>query len=135
MVESPTYYHSLSPVLRSLKEFDMENFPLQREIIYARETSDLPDYLKQAETVNTKPIYKANVRSGLREFSEDISKGEMNFRRFLEVLNIDSSTSLEESQCKALKQALMNRLAIIQGRNIAFSLCLRMRLTTKDRWL
>ncbi|XP_028413034.1 NFX1-type zinc finger-containing protein 1-like [Dendronephthya gigantea] len=115
MVESPTYYHSMSPILRSLKDFEMENFPLQREIIYARETPGLPDYLKQAETVNTKAIYKAHVRNGLREIYDDITKGEMNFRKFIEVLNIDSSTSLEASQCLALKQALMNRLAIIQG--------------------
>ena len=47
MVESPTYYHSLSPVLRSLKEFDMENFPLQEEVVYAKPT-ELPDYLKEA---------------------------------------------------------------------------------------
>ena len=47
MVESPTYYHSLSPVLRSLKEFDMESFPLQEEVVYARPT-ELPGYLKEA---------------------------------------------------------------------------------------
>ena len=48
MVESPTYYHSLSPVLQSLKEFDMENFPLKEEIIYARPALGLPGYLKKA---------------------------------------------------------------------------------------
>ena len=48
MVESPTYYHSLSPVLQSLKEFDMENFPLKEEIIYARPAIGLPGYLKKA---------------------------------------------------------------------------------------
>ena len=117
MVESPTYYHSLSPVLRSLKEFDMENFPLQQEVIYARSTPDSPDYLKQAKTVNTRPIYKSDPKSRLRDWQSgnDISKGEMDFQRFLEVFNIYSSTSLEASQCGALKQALMSRLAIIQG--------------------
>ena len=48
MVESPTYYHSLSPVLRSLKEFDMEDFPLQEEVIYARAAREIPDYLRGA---------------------------------------------------------------------------------------
>ena len=48
MVESPTYYHSRSPILRSLKEFDMENFPLQKEIIYVSPTHELPEYLKKA---------------------------------------------------------------------------------------
>ena len=48
MVESPTYYHSLSLVIQSLKDFDMENFPLKEEIIYARPALGLPDYLKKA---------------------------------------------------------------------------------------
>ena len=52
MVESPNYYHSLSPILRSLKEFEMENFPLQNEIIYAKHSLDLPEYLKEA-TIET----------------------------------------------------------------------------------
>ena len=47
-MESPTYYHSLSPVLQSLKQFDMESFPLQEEIVYARHASELPSYLKKA---------------------------------------------------------------------------------------
>ena len=117
MVESPTYYHSLSPILRSLKEFDMENFPLQKEVIYAKPVPELPDYLKQAQTVNTRPIYKSDPRSKYRDLESagDISKGEMDFQRFLQVFNVHSSTSLEASQCVALKQALMNRLSIIQG--------------------
>ena len=119
MVESPTYYHSLSPVLRSLKDFDMENFPLQAEVIHARSARKLPDYLEQAQTVNTRPIYKSDPRDRLRDWESgnDISKGEMRFQRFLEVFTRHSSTSLEASQCEALKHALTNRLAIIQGMN------------------
>ena len=56
MVESPTYYHSLSPVLRSLKEFDMENVPLQKEIIYAETALELPKYLAEA-TFDTSAIF------------------------------------------------------------------------------
>ena len=48
MVESPTYFHSLSPILRSLKEFDVEDFALQPEIIYARHSREMPSYLKGA---------------------------------------------------------------------------------------
>ena len=124
MVESPTYYHSLSPILRSLKEFDMENFPLKAEIVHGRSPAQ-PDYIQQAETVNTSPIYQAD--SSKKRFwnlfvsPNDISDGEMDFQRFLEVFNVHSSTSLEASQCEALKQALVNRLAIIQGRNLMHS--------------
>ena len=119
MVESPTYYHSLSPVLRSLKEFDMENFPLNQEVIYARNSSQLPDYLQKAATVDTSTIYLEKPSQNSSWFSlispNDISNGTMEFSRFLEIFNVNSSTLLEPSQCQALKQALMNRLAIIQG--------------------
>ena len=126
MVESPTYYHSLSPVLRSLKEFDMENFPLQAEIIYADKTSRQPNYLQQADTVDTSPIYKKNPSKERIEdscmFPDDISDGTIEFARFFEVFNAHSSTSLEASQFEALKQALTNRLAIIQGEKTKTSL-------------
>ena len=124
MVESPTYYHSLSPVLRSLKEFDMENFPLQAEVVYARSTEQLPDYLQRAETLDTSSIYEESSSKPRFLFSlfslfspNDICNGRMEFKKFLEIFNSDSSTSLEASQCAALKHALKNRLAIIQGTN------------------
>ena len=121
MVESPTYYHSLSPVLRSLKEFDMENFPLQAEVIYGRSTEQLPDYLQRAETLDTSSIYKGSSSKPRFLFSmfshHDICNGRMEFKKFLEIFNLHSSTSLEASQCAALKHALKNRLAIIQGTN------------------
>ena len=115
MVESPTYYHSLSPVLRSLKEFDMENFPLLAEVIYATATAQLPDYLQQAETLDTSPIYKEKPCFFPMFSPNDICNGRMEFERFLEIFSLRTSTSLEASQCEALKHVLMNRLAIIQG--------------------
>ena len=101
----------------------MENFPLQQEVVHAQSTDDLPDYLKQAQTVNTRPIYKSHSRRLLRDWQSpnDITNGEMDFRRFLEVFNKHSSTCLEASQCEALKHALMNRLAIIQGKDMTIS--------------
>ena len=57
MVESPTYYHSLSPILRSLREFDMDNFPLQKEIVYAKPSQELPAYLKET-TLDTSIVLK-----------------------------------------------------------------------------
>jgi hypothetical protein len=60
MVESPKYYHSLSPILRSLKEFDMENFPLQKEIIYAEPALEQPRYLKEA-TFDASIIFSTSI--------------------------------------------------------------------------
>ena len=59
MVESPTYYHSLSPILKSLKEFDMENFPLQKEIVYTKASKKLPEYLREA-TFDTSVVFHEN---------------------------------------------------------------------------
>ena len=69
MVESPTYYHSLSPVLRSLKEFDMESFPLQEEVVYARPT-ELPGYLKEA-TFHTSIVCLIKKANTTKEVQED----------------------------------------------------------------
>ena len=95
----------------------MEHFPLEMEVVHAKSVPELPNYLKQAQTVNTRPIYKFDPTRMLRDrqYGSDISDGEMDFQRFLAVFNERSSTSLEESQCLALKQALMNRVSIIQG--------------------
>ncbi|XP_046847639.1 uncharacterized protein LOC124441242 [Xenia sp. Carnegie-2017] len=57
MVESPTYYHSLSPILKSLKEFDMENFSLQKEIVYTKASKKLPEYLREA-TLDTSVVFQ-----------------------------------------------------------------------------
>ena len=70
MVESPTYYHSLSPILRSLKEFDMENFPLQKEIIYVSPIRELPEYLKNA-TFDTSIVCLPKTTSNLKEAPGD----------------------------------------------------------------
>ena len=70
MVESPTYYHSLSPVLRSLKEFDMENFPLQAEVIYAQPAVEFPGYLKDA-TFEASIICSSQTTGTAKETQED----------------------------------------------------------------
>jgi hypothetical protein len=70
MVESPTYYHSLSPVLQSLKEFDMEIFPLQEEVIYAKAARELPDYLKEA-TFHTAIVCSSKKTRSTAEGSQE----------------------------------------------------------------
>lgn len=125
MVESPTYYHSLSPILRSLKDFDMENFPLRKEIVNATSSSELPEYLQQAESLDVSPIYKQKHSQSLYFYTpNDITNGRMDFERFLNVFDKYSSTTLEGSQCSALRLALTKRLAIIQGKFYVLSLSL-----------
>lgn len=112
MVESPTYYHAISPVLRSLKEFDMENFPFQQEIVKVKPLeSPCPRYIQEAETLDPTPVLT------LEEDNHSPSKSTKRMRvsEFLEIFNEDCKTPLEKSQCTALVHALQNRLAIIQG--------------------
>ena len=73
MVESPTYYHSLSPILKSLKEFDMENFPLQKEIVYTKASKKLPEYLREV-TLDTSVVYRDT--SNLDDDSEKMYSNE-----------------------------------------------------------
>ena len=103
MVESPTYYHAFNPVLRSLKAFNMENFPLQDEVVYAlpSPSQEMPRYLSEDRSLDIFPTTSIAKR--------------MEVRQFLETLKCDSNTALEESQCEALVHALKNKLAIIQG--------------------
>ena len=75
MVESPTYYHSLSPVLRSLKELDMENFPLQAEVIYAKPAQELPGYLKGATFETSIVCSSKNTSSTAEESQGDKPEG------------------------------------------------------------
>ena len=118
MVESPTYYHALDPVLQSLKRFNMENFPLQDDIIHAlpSPTQELPEYLSEAQSLDASIVSRLHH---LRYPGNYYSKNQMNVKDFLETLKSNSmKTPLEASQCEALTHALENKLAIIQGMTV-----------------
>ena len=118
MVESPTYYHALNPVLQSLKRFNMEIFPLKDKIIYALPSpvQELPKYLREAKSLD------ASIVSTLKSYPPDYfySGERVNVKEFLEILKSNSmKTPLEASQCEALIHALENKLAIIQGMQVS----------------
>ncbi|XP_046848078.1 NFX1-type zinc finger-containing protein 1-like [Xenia sp. Carnegie-2017] len=73
MVESPTYYHSLSPILKCLEEFDKENFSLQKKIVYTKASKKLPEYLREA-TLDTSVVYRET--SNLDDDSEKMYSNE-----------------------------------------------------------
>ena len=89
MVESPTYFNSLKPVLEAFQNFSMESFALKSELAYGKkakiETLRRPAYLNQ-DVVQAINKHISNVTSGL-----------------------------EKSQCAAFIHALTNKVAIIQG--------------------
>ena len=94
MVESPTYYHSLSPVLGSLKEFDMENFPLQAEVIYAKPAQELPGYLKDATFKTSIVCSSKNTSSTAKESQGDKPEGN------------NSSNTLETSEEEVFEESV-----------------------------
>ena len=73
MIESRTHYLSLSPILRNLKKFDMENFPLQAEIVYAKSTQEMPNYLKDV-MFQTRRVCPPMTKSGEAETEKDKSE-------------------------------------------------------------
>ena len=89
MVESPTYFNSLKPVLEAFQNFSMESFALKSELVYGKkakiETLRRPAYLNQ------------DVVKAINKHSPYVTAG------------------LEKSQHAAFIHALTNKLAIIQG--------------------
>lgn len=113
MVESPTYYQSTSPVLRRLKEFEMENFQLQKEIVYTKPMeSPCPRYIQKADTLDPTPVWTP-VEDDKHNPSKSTTR--MKVSEFLENFDEDCTALLDKSQCIALVHALQNRVAIIQG--------------------
>ena len=113
MVESPTYYHATSPVLRSLKEFEMENFQLQKEIVYTEPMeSPCPRYIQKADTLDPTPVWTP-VEDDKHYPSKSATR--MKVSEFLENFDEDCTALLDRSQRTALVHALQNRMAIIQG--------------------
>ena len=89
MVESPTYFNSLKPVLEAFQNFSMESFALKSELVYGKkakiETLRRPAYLNQ------------DVVKAINKHSPYVTAG------------------LEKSQHAAFIHALTNKVAIIQG--------------------
>ena len=99
MVESPQYFHSIRPVLKSLQSFDMHSFPLQSEIVEAVPNDFYPEYIEEETSVDASCLF--NQR-----------RPEMDLKE-LEI-QIDQSI-LDSSQKRALLSGLSQRLSIIQG--------------------
>ena len=102
MVESPLYFHSIRPVLRSLQKFQMDSFPLQKEVVHCQESLGEPEYLLMDSTFNASSIFPSSVGNCSMMTIDDL------------VENIGSS-SLDRSQQESLIHALESRLSIIQG--------------------
>ena len=102
MVESPTYYRAYQPVLTALQKVDSECISFHEELVQVKSEALLPQFLQDnpEATIDAGLIYKGLGYTNVLEMA-------------LRKAPID--TSLDKSQEAAIKQALLNRLAIIQG--------------------
>ena len=99
MVESPTYYRAYQPVLRALQTMDLEGMPFQEELVSVEGSLMAPEYIKESSTIKGNIIHKS-------------LPPESNFISFLKH---NSDTTLDDSQLKAIKLALCQRVGVIQG--------------------
>ena len=102
MVESPTYYRAYQPVLKSLQHLKLDELPFSYELVNGMEYGH-PHYLElyPHASVDASIIYS--------------NAGQMNILQLAENDDRSYDTTLDISQESALKQALINRVAIIQG--------------------
>lgn len=87
MAESPTFYQSTQPILRSLRQINMEDYKLGQEIITARPVNQDP------------PTY-------IEAFKQDEV-----YARLIPTL----TKTLDDSQQEAFMHALSHKVAVIQG--------------------
>lgn len=95
LIEVSDSFFSYRPVLMSLQ--NMVSVPLSREIVHIEAQPERPDYLPRIVTL---PSDFANVQVDLDAWSNQ---------------SVMQSTTLDESQSKALGMALTSRVALIQG--------------------
>ena len=99
MVESPTYYLAYRPVLQNLQSMNPEELPFQKELIEAKDADSaesLPKYLNRTISTN----------------SEDMSE---ELERFYKTVSQHWPTTLDEHQLKAIRHALVRRVACVHG--------------------
>lgn len=96
MIESKLFSNLYFPVLEGLKNYNENNFPMQKYFIKGEQTTTLPRYLKDVRALKFK-----------RKFSLPLEEGK----------DWPSAEDLkfDKSQLEAFKNALTQDLAIIQG--------------------
>ena len=103
MVESPTYYRAYQPVFRALQTMDIDVMPFKAELVSVEDPLKYPDYIKRSSTIDGHIIHKS-------------LRPESDFFSFLEHKSpSEGDTTLDDSQLKAIKLALSQRVGVIQG--------------------
>ncbi|XP_034246908.1 NFX1-type zinc finger-containing protein 1-like [Thrips palmi] len=110
MVESQVFFGAYLPVLKALKNFNENNFPMADYIVYGSKEQKLPDYEVRALAagkrfdVFLKPDDPSTIGSKVV-----VDVGDLN------TWPSPSELGLDDSQYRALSGALANKLMLIQG--------------------
>ena len=97
MVESPTYFNALHPVLTALQEIDIDNFSLNQAIVNVQVSAPYQNILKPLYNEHRVLLPLDPVRATEEQHLTVIKKG------------------LDDSQAEAFNHCLDQKLAIIQG--------------------
>ncbi len=103
MVESPTYYRAHQPVLKALQKIQPEDLPFEEEFVSVDGKSHLPKYIGSYSYIDGSIIYKSlPTYCPMSTFLKHKATSK-------------DDTPLDSSQEKAIKRALKQRVALIQG--------------------
>lgn len=114
MVESPTYFRAVEPVLRALKQHDMGLMPFEEELVYGRRGPP-PAYINFDESVvDAQFLFPMLGKTAVSDLLRHLS-----FERLCEVAGdvqeVNLRTTFDKSQRVAIHAALTQRIAVIQG--------------------
>ena len=103
MVESPTYFRAVQPVLRALKQHDLSALPFEDELVYARRGPP-PAYITSEAVVDAELLFPSlGTQTTVSELL-----------RSLKLAPAEEST-FDKSQREAIHAALTQRVVVIQG--------------------
>lgn len=111
MVECQVFFGAYSPVLKGLKNFDENTFPLKEYLVYASNVPQRPAYLERNQhALLHVPLKSDNPASVGDSFPLQIG-------RLNDIYSWPSASrlGLDDSQFEALHGAVTNKLMLIQG--------------------
>jgi hypothetical protein len=124
MVESPTYFNAIAPVLQALKQHDPMSLPFEKELVYAMR-GDRPAYISPDSLINALHVFSSeptenslDARLHSQPVEGELTK--MKVSTFVKILQEKFApeglySSYPPSQRNAIAAALQQRVAVIQG--------------------
>ncbi|KAK7077996.1 NFX1-type zinc finger-containing protein 1 [Halocaridina rubra] len=110
MIESKVFFTAYRHVLCALQKINEDNFPMKDFIVHVVNKVPLPDYLQPGTGYDLNVILSRYLRKSKMPLKLNVS-----ITKELEFWPLCNELELDESQRRALKNGLTNKLSIIQG--------------------